>query len=106
MCSIRISRKRKRHGREGTAMAFLKKDKGPERGGRPLSGLTRRGTSQLSDYGVIRRRPLRDVAPNAAFQGKNPLQIGNVAVSVDDIAGGEINRDMSHMLANFIWTPD
>ncbi|WP_274101046.1 MULTISPECIES: hypothetical protein [Agrobacterium] len=45
-----------------------------------MSGLTRRGTSQLSDYGVISRRPLRNEAANAAFQGNIELQIGNVPV--------------------------
>jgi len=53
----------------------------PGEGGRPLPGLTRRGTSQLSDYGVIRRRWVIIVAANEAFQGKKLLQIGNVKVS-------------------------
>ena len=61
-------------------MAVMLEDKGPERGDRPLSGLTRRGTSLQSDYGVIRRRPLRNEAANTAFQGKAGLQIGNVQV--------------------------
>ncbi len=34
-------------------MAVQEWDKGPERGMRPLSGLERRGTSQLPDCGVI-----------------------------------------------------
>ncbi len=53
----------------------------PGEGGRPLSGLTRRGTSLQSDYGVISRRPQRNEAANAAFQGKPGLQICNVLVS-------------------------
>lgn len=63
-------------------MAFMLRDKGPERGDRPLSGLKRRGTCLQSDYGVISRRPPRNEAPNAAFQGKSGLQICNVPVKI------------------------